>query len=314
MAERGGGGAPRVSVVIACLDAVDTVGQQLEAVLAQQCDDAFEVVVADDGSVDGTPALLAAFADRGVRVVRTTGRTGPAAARNTAVAASRGQLIAICDADDLVHPGWLQGLVDALDGGADWAGGVNRHVDAAGGLLWEERELRRVGTARIPWTISGNCALPRAAWDRVGGFDEAFDCAEDLDLFVRLRQAGLGHGVLAEDAVVDYRQRPGLRATLRQRRAYGRGFARFMARHPGVVAESGLIRRLGRLAPLARPLLALLLLVRAALLGLAPGDRRRTVVLAERAAYQWGIAEHALLGRGTAAAIPPIPPSRGEVR
>ena len=65
----------------------------------------FECIVAND---TGEPLDVAAMGHPWVRVVDTKGRTGPAIARNTAIAAAKAPLIAILDADDMFYPDWLK--------------------------------------------------------------------------------------------------------------------------------------------------------------------------------------------------------------
>jgi glycosyltransferase involved in cell wall biosynthesis len=106
---------PRLSVVIPARNEEALIGEVLEAVLASVAraagvarsdlwlpDTAFEVVVADDGSEDATPDIVARFADAaGVRLVPCAGRTC-AAARNAGAAASAGRVLCFVDADTIV--------------------------------------------------------------------------------------------------------------------------------------------------------------------------------------------------------------------
>ena len=81
--------------------------------------------MADNGSSDSGPDLAREWSARDprIRLVDASGRPGPAAARNIGVKAARGDLLAFCDADDVVQPGWLAGLVTAL-GRAEVVAGV----------------------------------------------------------------------------------------------------------------------------------------------------------------------------------------------
>src|SRR6266480_2329719 len=103
---RGGGGmSPRVSVIVPTYNRAHVLGESLASVLAERDVD-LEVVVVDDGSTDGTAALLAGLGDRRVRpVVRP--HAGIAAARNAGIAAARAPYVAFHDSDDVALPGRL---------------------------------------------------------------------------------------------------------------------------------------------------------------------------------------------------------------
>jgi glycosyltransferase involved in cell wall biosynthesis len=92
---------PLVSVITAAFDAAATLEATIASVAAQSFPD-WEMLVADDGSTDATPAIAAAWAARDPRVLPLPGpgREGPAGARNRAIRAARGRFIAFLDADD----------------------------------------------------------------------------------------------------------------------------------------------------------------------------------------------------------------------
>ena len=105
-----------LSVVIAAFDASATITAQLEALVRQEWSRSWEVIVADNGSTDGTAAIVSGFASEHprVRLVDASTRRGPATARNVGVAHARGQLVAFCDADDVVGDSWVRAMGDGL--------------------------------------------------------------------------------------------------------------------------------------------------------------------------------------------------------
>jgi glycosyltransferase involved in cell wall biosynthesis len=103
--------APLVSVVMPVYNGARYLRQALESALTQTYRP-LEIVVVDDGSTDDTPALLAEFGDK-IRSIRQQ-NSGSAAARNAALRAARGELIAFLDADDLWLPRKLAVQVDYL--------------------------------------------------------------------------------------------------------------------------------------------------------------------------------------------------------
>lgn len=166
----------------------------VDSALAQECPGGHEVVVVDDGSTDETPQVLAAFGDR-IRVVRQE-NAGPAAARNRAIAASRGELVALLDSDDVWLPGKLAAQLAVLDASPQ-ACLVHSEVEE----FWQDGSARRWD--RRPPVLGGNVlrallrrnfvhtmtvVLRRRALDAAGPFDPAYPPCEDWDLWLRLAE------------------------------------------------------------------------------------------------------------------------------
>jgi GT2 family glycosyltransferase len=200
--------APRVSVVVPFYNAERYLAAALDSALAQE-DVAVEVLVADDGSSDGTPEVLARYGDR-VRVLHQDHR-GPSAARNACLAAARGEYVALLDADDRFRPGKLARQAAVLDTRPD-VGLVYTgwHViDGAGVPLPHQGWSREEGDVRRRLLL-GNLAHPvavmlrRAPIAAVGGFDESLQVNEDWDLFLRLALRGMRWACL-DEALAEYR-------------------------------------------------------------------------------------------------------------
>ena len=106
--ERGGIAA---SVIVPVFNGADTIGECLASLLALDYPPSgFEIVVVDNGSTDGTAAVVAGLGGR-VRLLHEPVR-GASAARNRGVRAARGRLVAFTDADCAVEPHWLARLVE----------------------------------------------------------------------------------------------------------------------------------------------------------------------------------------------------------
>ena len=170
---------PRVSVIIPAFNAEKHIEEALRSVQSQTYDD-WEIVVCDDCSTDGTTEVVRGFGDR-VTLVRTGANSGPAAARNLAIAHSSGELLAFLDADDYWLPTYLERLVSLYDSGGVGSGRVgivacNAVVLRADGLRPEtymdivrfprEVTLRRLLQAN---PIFSGALVPRSAVDEVGG-------------------------------------------------------------------------------------------------------------------------------------------------
>ena len=185
---------PRISVVIPAYDAETTVGAAVSSVLWQTYRDV-EVVVVDDGSRDSTGAIAAAFPEP-VRVVHQE-NAGVAAARNRGLAEARGELIAFCDADDVLLPQHLEALVGVYqrEGGIAtsncywlFPGGIHAsRTRYKGGFPRPERQRLAILEQNFVSTMS---LFPRALADEVGPFDEELEVAEDWDFWLRAIYAG----------------------------------------------------------------------------------------------------------------------------
>ena len=258
-------GAPRVSVVVATRDRKARLRTLLESLRAQTAGaDSFEVVIVDDGSTDGTPALLAAESRRGgldMRIVRRESGSGPARARNEGVHAARAPLVAFIDDDCVATPGWLEALLEAaaadpgaiLQGRTMPEGDAGWHVGPFGRTLMVEHGG--------PPYESCNIAYPRELFERLGGFDadEFPMVGEDMDLAYRALTGG-AHVVFRPEALAHHAVlQVGPVGKLRHAARWG-GAMKVYARHPEARANlvAGLFWK-GNHYLFVRALIALLL-------------------------------------------------------
>jgi glycosyltransferase involved in cell wall biosynthesis len=182
---------PAVSVLMSVRDGAPWVREAVESVLAQTAGD-LELVVIDDGSVDATPALLAAVGDPRLRVERQAA-AGLTRALNRAVGLARAPLLARLDADDLALPERLARQRSFLDAHPEVGllGTAAREVDAAGRLVAlvtppaGDAAIRRALIRRNPF-VHSSVLMRRSAVDAVGGYDESLPVAQDYDLWMRM--------------------------------------------------------------------------------------------------------------------------------
>jgi glycosyltransferase involved in cell wall biosynthesis len=178
----------RVSVVVPAFNAAPWIARALESIIQQAHTD-LEIIVVDDASTDDTIGVVAAC---GVSctVLRGSVNRGVAAARNLGVRAATGEVIAFLDADDEWLEGKLAAQLDALEARPDLAvvtGFVRRvFVNAS----------RPDGVIETFFPLLGAALMRRAVFERVGMFDEDLRLGEDLDWFLRLRDAHEGLVVL----------------------------------------------------------------------------------------------------------------------
>jgi len=201
------------SVIVPLYNKRDTVSKAVASVLAQSFAD-FELIVVDDGSTDGGPALLVGVKDPRLRVISQQNR-GVGAARNAGAAAARHDWIAFLDADDF----WFEDHLEELDrvrhafpdsgliGTRYLIGAPARHDGKARGAGRIERidYIAEVATGRIV-LISSSAAVRRDVWEKTGGFG-SFPNGQDSELWVRI--AARWPVAVSRRVTVAYRQWPG---------------------------------------------------------------------------------------------------------
>ena len=225
------GERPLVSVVVPVLNGMPWIDDQLRALAAQQIDVDWEVVVAENGSDDGTRSCVQRWSERCPRIhlVDASARRGEAAAKNVGVRSARGRFLAFCDADDVVRPGWLASMLAAL-GDADLVAGVFDFSVLDGGptSVPVPPATRQLGF--LPFGLGANLAVRREVFEAVHGFCEELPTEDDVDLCWRLQLAGYRFAVSA-DAVVEKRERSGVKPMFRAALGYGRCGPRLYGRY-----------------------------------------------------------------------------------
>ncbi len=235
------------SVVVPALDAQLTIVQQLAALDAQDVAEPFEVIVVDNGSSDGTAAVVAGYRPRryDLRLVSEP-RRGVNRARNAGVRVAHGDAVFLCDSDDQVGDGWLRSLLGALAPGV-WVSGAlsyERLNSARTRRIWGVPELPRTGSARpgVDAGFGGNCGFSRDMWRRLGGFDDDLSGdGDETEFFLRAWDAGFVLRWVPE-AVVHQRLRPGLVGMARRRYRQGRSQVRMGDAAGGRLSGPGLSR------------------------------------------------------------------------
>lgn len=207
---------PRVTVLMPVYNAEAYLQEALDSISAQSFGD-FELLAVDDGSTDGSPALLARHAARDARlVVLRQANGGVSAALNAGLAAARGDFIARMDADDRMAPVRLARQIAVLE--ADPALGFCASglamIDAHGRVFAQHlhgptglAELHAMLARRDPITFTHPTVMLRsAALHALGGaaYLRAFEPCEDMELFGRLILAGRP-GLVIPESLLEYR-------------------------------------------------------------------------------------------------------------
>ncbi|MGW4423655.1 glycosyltransferase family 2 protein [Streptosporangium sp. NPDC004631] len=237
---------PPISIVIPVLNEERHLREAVRQVLSQHYAGPIEVVLAIGPSRDRTQEVADAIAAEDPRVTvvpNPTGRTPHAL--NAAIAASRNGIIARVDGHAMLPEDYLRVAVETLEEtGADNVGGVM----AAEGVTLFEQAVARAMTSRIgvggARFHTGGTAGPadtvylgvfrREALERVGGYDEHFQRAQDWEMNHRIRETG-GLVWFQPRMRVSYRPRPTIKALAKQYFHYGR-WRRVVARtHEGTI-------------------------------------------------------------------------------
>ena len=180
------------SVVVATFNRRDDLFRLLNSLKQQTTPaDQFEIIVACDGSTDGTIEMVRQFQALcgNLRLLELSNR-GPAAARNAAAREARGQYLAFTDDDCVAAPDWLAQILEAFRDTDTVAIQGRTTTDRAGrSPLTHEIEILRDATKTVP---TCNAAYVRSVFEAAGGFDENFPFAhdEDTDLAWRVEDFG----------------------------------------------------------------------------------------------------------------------------
>lgn len=209
-----------VSVVIPVWNGQRYVAEAMDSVLAQTHQD-LELIVVDDGSTDATASIVEAYArkDPRVRLVRQRNQ-GVASARNTGLEAAQGEWVACLDHDDVMLPHRLERQIAFIARHPEVRvlGSICQYINAEG----KQRGGHTIGAPiRSPADLAAmlkdgrliglthpSVIMHRATIRALGGYDPATEPAEDLDLWMRVAEAG--HLILQADEVLTrYRVHPG---------------------------------------------------------------------------------------------------------
>jgi glycosyltransferase involved in cell wall biosynthesis len=181
---------PLVSVIIPTYNRADLVRQAVASVKAQTYRD-FEIVVVDDGGVDGTFEVLSACPE--LRLLRHARRRGVSAARNTGITAARGQWLAFLDSDDLWLPDKLARQMCLLEGRPELLICQTEETWVRHGVAVHKPATHRKVAGRIFLPSLTRCMispsaviLHRRLFADHGVFDVTLPAAEDYDLWLRL--------------------------------------------------------------------------------------------------------------------------------
>ena len=187
--------AEKVSILIPCYNAERWIAEAIESGLQQTWAD-FEVIVVDDGSVDGSLSVIEKFGDR-IRWESGPNRGGNVA-RNRLLELASGRWVQYLDADDYLLPGKVAAQMEYVASHP----GVDVVIGPVTLEHWTEtdsqREVLDIPEPHDPWILLARWYLPQtgaALWRReaiqdVGGWKADQPCCQEHELYLRMLQAG----------------------------------------------------------------------------------------------------------------------------
>jgi glycosyltransferase involved in cell wall biosynthesis len=212
------------SVVIPARNAARTLPETLRSLARQPEFPRLEVVVVEDGSVDGTAEAASCFP--WCRVIRQPG-SGAAAARNRGLRETRAPVVLFLDADCVAADDWIRRLVSPLEQDPGLGGTVGRFVSSQPNwvarltqLELDARHRRMSRHLDTDFVNSATCAFRRSILGS-DPFDVRFDKLEDIELSFRLAGQGVRMRYVPE-ATVEHRHPEALWVHVRRRFEYGR--------------------------------------------------------------------------------------------
>jgi glycosyltransferase involved in cell wall biosynthesis len=194
----------KISVITAVYNGEAYLDQSVKSILAQTYKD-MEYIIVNDGSTDRTASILDQVADPRVRIVHLKQNQGAANALNVAVQQSKGDWIAVQDADDLSLPNRLQvqsdyvkarpelvaagSLIKSISGHQNLSPHHLRNVDGFYNSGVTRDELRDIRYERCP-LCHGSVLFLKEAFLQAGGYDTSYKVTYDYDLWMRLFEIG----------------------------------------------------------------------------------------------------------------------------
>lgn len=197
---------PRISVVTALYGRLDLTRRFVDDLTRTLADISHELILVDDGSMDGTREFLHSLDRPGVRVFLNGENMGFAGSNNRGAREARAPVLAFLNNDLILREGWCPPMLEAIDSRAGMVGNVqfnaqNGRIDHAGIVFtpwgipehWGQDYLRipQAGVRGFRAVTAACCLVRREVFFGGGGFDEAYrNGFEDIDLCLRLDAAG----------------------------------------------------------------------------------------------------------------------------
>lgn len=215
----------RVSVILPTFNRAGLISETLDTLLGQTRA-ADEILVIDDGSTDATGEVVCAYGDRVTYLRKENG--GKASALNLGFERITGDLVWICDDDDLIEPDACERLAGALDADAGLDFCAGRHEDFTVDPKTGAHKVKAPGYWRpskpdeIFSDLLDGCHIfqpglfvRRSHYDRIGPFDPKLTRSQDYEMMLRIARHGRGR--LLRERVFLHREHAGARGSAAER-------------------------------------------------------------------------------------------------
>lgn len=218
---------PLVSVVMPSYNHEKFVAQAIESVLSQSFND-FEFLISDDGSKDGTQAVIGRFADPRIKFLANPVNRGACVVHNELLDLAQGKYIALINSDDMWRPGKLASQVAYLEANPNVSGHFGRaaYFDKDGkslskgavafGRVFDQPNRSQAEWIRFFFDV-GNCLchptsmIRRECYLELGGYNNRMRQLPDYDFWIRfLKKYSL---YIVDEALIDFRVLPGENAS-----------------------------------------------------------------------------------------------------
>ena len=181
---------PKISVVMAAYNAEKYLRESIDSLLTQTFID-FELIVVNDGSTDGTLAILESYGDERLRIINNAQNLGLPKSLNIGIKSARGEYIARQDADDMSLPQRLEKQYAYMQANPQIAllGSLSNYLDGADNKVPYEVEFLPAPTfadlMKSNRFVHSAMMIRKTVLDKVGLY-EAIDWAEDYELWLRI--------------------------------------------------------------------------------------------------------------------------------
>jgi glycosyltransferase involved in cell wall biosynthesis len=208
----------RFSFIIPVLNGEDYIGKCLESINREMNPACDEIIVVDNGSSDGTIAIVNKYQDIKLLVHP---KITIAAMRNAGAKLAQGEYFAFIDSDCTINPGWRNSVLDVFKDGRVGASGSHYEIPDDSNWIVKAWSSNKVTNRTIvKWINTCNLIISREAFEKIGGFNEKLTTDEDFDIGLRIDEMGYQ---LVEDpriGVVHYKNPDTIGAFYRRERWY----------------------------------------------------------------------------------------------